>query len=256
MRLITLTIGSLLVLFIVFMAVRMWGEGQTFRPFDAPFLRHEGQVLIAPWEQNFLLEKKPDLILWVDVYRAQGENLLVKPWVDRNKAVKDLEQTPTDARPLLKDLLLKFPNAKFVINCDQNVQDIQLQLVKVIEETKSVDRVMLQSNYNTILISAKEKLPMLVFGSTIADLTRLKTFESMWLLPSASFAGDVFFAPMRYRNRDTFSRDILQEMRRRFKKIYLGPLSTPEEIAKAKEFEPDGLFVEDPLMILKANAEK
>lgn len=232
------------------MAARMWGEGQTFRPFDAPFLKIEGQALIVPWEQNFLLEKKPDLILWADVYRAKDENLLVKPWTDRNKNVKELEQTANPARPLLKELLLKFPNTKFVINCDQNVQDIHFQLVKVIDETKSLDRVMLQSNYNTILTSAKELQPMLVFGSTVADITRLKTFESMWLLPSASFAGDVFFAPLKYRNRNTFDRDILQEMRRRFKKIFLGPLKTIEEINEAKSFEPDGLFVEDPLLVL------
>ncbi len=251
MRLLTLTIGTLLVFFIIFMAARMWGESQTFRPYDAPFLQFQGPVLIVGWEQNFLLEKKPDLILWADVYRAKDQNLLVKPWTDRNKAVKDLDQTANPARPLLKELLEKFPNTKFVVNCDDNVQDIQLQLVQVIREAKAVDRVLMQSNYNTILTSVKELEPTLIFGSTIADITRLKTFESMWLLPTASFTGDVFFAPLKYRDRDTVSRDIVLEMKRRFKKVFLGPLKNAEEVAKARSFEPDGLFVEDPLLAME-----
>ncbi|MGZ5278821.1 MAG: hypothetical protein ACXWC9_02690 [Pseudobdellovibrionaceae bacterium] len=252
MRLITLIIGTLLMFFMVFMAARMWGENQSFRPFDAPFLKIENSpVLIVGWEQNFLLEKKSDLILWADVYRAQDENLLVKPWADRNKAKQDLEQTANPARPLLKDLLNQFPNTKFVINCDDNVQDIQKQLVQVINETKSIDRIMLQSNFNTILTTAKIMLPMLVFGSTIADITRLKTFESMWMLPSASFSGDVFFAPLKYRDRNALSRDIVLEMKRRFKKVFIGPLKTPEEVAEARAYEPDGLFVEDPLLVLE-----
>lgn len=251
MRLITLTIGTLLVFFIVFMAARMWGENQTYRPYDAPFLKLENPILVVPWEQNFLLEKKPELILWADVYRTKDENLLVKPWTDRNKAVKELEQTTTPTRPLLKELLEKFPNTKFVVNCDDNVQDIQKQLAQVIREAKAIDRVLLQSNYNTILTSVKEIEPTLIFGSTIADITRLKTFKSMWLLPTAPFSGDVFFAPLKYRNRDAVSRDIVLEMKRRFKKVILGPLKNEQEIAEARTLEPDGLFVEDPLLVLE-----
>jgi hypothetical protein len=251
MRIISLTIGTLLMMFVLFMAVRMWGESQTFRPFDAPFLQlKETPAIVVGWEQNFLLEKNPNLILWADVYRSsEDESLLVKPWADRNKTKQTLEQTPNPARPLLKDLLLKFPNTKFVINCDDNTHDIQQQLAQVIDETKSVDRILLQSNFNTILITVKEINPMIVFGSTIADITRLKTFESMWLLPAATFKGDVFFAPLKYHGRQTISHEMALELKRRFKKIFLGPLSTKAEVEEARSFEPDGLFVEDPFLV-------
>jgi hypothetical protein len=252
MKLLSLTLGTLLIAFILFMTVRMWGEGQTYKPYDAPFFRGNTPYVIVGWEQNFLIEKKPDLILWVDVYRSKiSENLLVKPWTDRKKAVKDLEQIPTPARPLLKDLLLKFPTSRFVINCNENVQDIHKQLVQTIEEARATERVMLQSEYNTILISAKELNPLLVFGSTIADITRLKTFDSMWLLPAAPFKTDVLFTPLSFRHRDMINRDIAQEMKKRFKKVIIGPLATKEEVEKAREFEPDGFFVEDPFLILE-----
>lgn len=250
MRLITLILGSLLVLFIVFMAARMWGESQTFKPYNAPFLQLETPVVIVPWEQNFLLEQHPKLILWADVYRAKDENILVKPWTDRNKAVRDLDQAANPSRPLLKELLEKFPTTKFVINCNDNVQDIQRQLTQVIREAKAIDRVMIQSEYNTILTSVKEIEPTLIFGATVADVMRLKTFESMWLLPTAPFTGDVFFAPLKYRGRNAVSKDIILEMKKRFKKVFLGPLKTAEEVGEARGYEPDGIFVEDPFLAL------
>ena len=251
MKLLTLIFGTLLIFFIIFMTIRMWGENQTYKPFDAAFFKGPSPTVIVGWEQSFLLEKNPGIVLWADVYRAQDENLLVKPWADRNQAKKDLDQKATPTRPLLKDLLLKFPTTRFVINCNDNVDNIHRHLIQVIEEAKATERVMIQSDYNTILISAKQLSPLIVFGSTVADLTRLKMFESMFLLPAAPFQGDVFFSPLQYRDRNAVSREIVLEMKKRFKKVFLGPLKNQEELTKAQEFEPDGFFVEDPFLILK-----
>ncbi len=252
MKLIALTLGTLLIAFLLFMTVRMWGEGQTFKPYEASFFKPGSEnMVIVGWEQNYLLEKKPDLILWADVYRAENETLLVKPWADRNKPKAELEQKASPARPLLKDLLTQFPTARFVINCNDNVQDIHKHLVMAIEEAKATERVLLQSDYNTILISAKQLSPLMVYGSTIADLTRLKTFESMWLLPAAPFKTDVLFSPLEYRGRETVTRDMIMEMKRRFKKVILGPLATADQVARARAMQPDGYFVEDPFLILE-----
>lgn len=251
MKFLSLILGTLFVAFVLFMTVRLWGENQTYKPFDSDFFKGPTPAIVVGWEQNFLLEKHPDLILWADVYRSlEDENILVKPWADRTKAKKDLEQKENPARPLLKDLLLKFPNTRFVINCNDNVNNIHLHLMKVIEEANALERVLIQSDYNTILISAKQLQPMVVFGSTVADLTRLKTFESMFLLPAAPFKTDVFFTPLKYRNRSAISKDIVLEMKKRFKKVFIGPLNSQEELEEAKQYEPDGLFVADPFLVL------
>lgn len=241
--------------FIVFMTVRMWGQGQTFKPFDSPFFQTvDAPAVIVPWEQNYLLAQHPDLLLWVDIYRGAGEQILVKPWKDRAKDKKTLEQNPNPTRPLLRDLLLQFPKTRFVINCNDNVHDIHFQLVQAIKESQATERVLVQSDYNTILISAKKLAPMALYGSTIADLTRLKAFDSLWILPAAPFEGDVLFAPLKYRNRETINRDIVLEMKRRFKKVYVGPLATQDDLNKARGLGVDGYFVEDPFLILEKSA--
>ncbi len=258
-----MSLGTLLIAFIAFMTIKMWAEKQTFTAFRAPFFeKFAGSSdqtepgispeIIVGWEQNFLLEKHPALILWADVYRAEDQSLLVKPWADRNKSKKLMEQIPNPARPLLKDLLLKFPKTRFVVNCNDNVQDIQIQLAKVIDESHASDRVLLSSDYNTILLSTKEINPMIIFGSTVADMTRLKTFASMSLLAAAPFKGDVFFAPLKYHGRPAATAELVQEMKRRLRKVILGPLSNPDEVKAAKELQPDGYFVEDPFLILNS----
>lgn len=255
MRFLTLVAGTLLFAAILFSSIRFWGQGQTYKAFQTPYFAanssSSSQELVVPWEQAQLSNNKESWILWADVYRTRDQNLLVKPWADRNRPIKDLEQSPNPTRPLLKDLLLQNPQARFVLNCNANLDGIHRQLVQVIQEAKAVDRVLLQSDYNTVLTSAKELEPMMIFGSTLADLTRIKTFNSMWLLPAAPFKGDVLFVSLKYRGRDTVDHDIVMEMKRRFKKVFIGPLSTKEDIQSALALGADGIFVQDPFLITK-----
>ena len=245
-----MTIGTAFVCFMLFMSVRFWGEGQTFRPYDSAYW-HKNEaapLIVIPWEQNYFLEKNPDWILWADVYRGENEDLLVRPWVDKDLKIDKLEKKTTPARPLLVDLLKKHPKARWIINCNHNVHDIHLQLAKIINETNSAERIILQSDYNTILISTKTQVPLMLYGSTPADLTRLKVFDSLWLLPAAPFKGDVFISAFKYRNIPTLNRDIALELKKRFKKIILGPLSNETEIQQAMELSADGLFIVDPIL--------
>lgn len=250
MKIIQLTIGTAFLTLMLFMSVRMWSDGQAYKPFQAEFWRPEdAQVLvIIPWEQAFFLEKHPQWVLWVDVYRGENQDILVKPWADRDVPVKKLEKVTTAARPLLTDLLKKFPNSRWVINCNDNVENIHLQLANIIEAADVTNKVIIQSDFNNILTSVKEKIPLALYGSTMADMTRLKIFDSLWLLPAAPFKGDLFFGPLNYMSRPTINRDIVTELKKRFKKIILGPLKSSEEINQAMELSADGFFIVDPLL--------
>lgn len=250
MRLLQVTLGTAFVCLMLFISVRLWGEGQTYRPYESAFW-HKNEAspfIIIPWEQNYFLEKNPNWILWADVYRGDNQDILVRPWIERDLKIKDLERTPSPARPLLVELLKKYPQARWVINCNHNVQDIHLQLAKIFTETGSSEKIILQSDYNTILISTKDKAPLVLYGSTPADLTRLKVFDSLWLLPAAPFKGDLFISAFKYRNIPTLNRDIALELKKRFKKIILGPLSNETEIQQAMELSADGLFIVDPIL--------
>ncbi len=262
MRLLGLIIGVGLLSLVALTTVRFWGQGQSYKPFQTPYFAQETSnsesEIIVPWEQAFLIEKHPRLILWADIYKGSDESLIVRPWIERNTpkvkrtgdAKTDQTLPASETRPLLRDLLLKYPNTRFVINCEINQENIHQQLNQAITEAKATERVLLQSEYNTILESTKELMPMMIYGSTQPDLTRIKTMAALWLLPAAPFKGDVLFVPLQIRKRETIDRDIALEMKRRFKKVFIGPLANAEDVAQAKALGADGLFVEDPFLIL------
>jgi diaminopimelate decarboxylase len=45
-------------------------------------------------------------------------------------------------------------------------------------------------------------------------------------------------------NRPAFNSDVINEMRRRHKKIFLGPIKTREELQQAKEVKADGYITD------------
>lgn len=250
MRLIFITFVTLLLVGMALLTTRLWGLGQRFVPFESAYFSQAEEVFVViPWEQNFFLEKNPSYAFWADTYRGENNVLLVKPWADKNKLTKTLEKVESPTRPTLENLLKQFPQARFVINVNDNVEDIHKQVVQVLQNTDSKKRVLIQSDYNSILVSIKELEPLLVYGSTPADVTRLNSFYSIGILPATPFKGDVFFSPLVVLKVDALNEAISDELHRRYKKIILGPLKNKEELEKAKALKADGLFVEDPLLL-------
>lgn len=250
MKPLQLIFGTSFLFFLLFMSVRFWGESQSYQAFESDFWipNDQKEIVVIPWEQGFFLEKNPHWVLWADVYRGDNNDILVKPWIERKLSNKTLEKVSSPARPLLSELMQKYPNARWVINCNDNQRGIHVQLAQIISEASANKRVILQSDYNSILVSTKKESAMLLYGSSPADLTRLKSFDSLGLVAAAPFNGDVYFGPLTYLNRPTINQNISRELKKRFKKVFLGPLESEKDILKAKEIGADGFFIADPLL--------
>jgi hypothetical protein len=65
------------------------------------------------------------------------------------------------------------------------------------------------------------------------------------------FKGDLFFSALKIRGREAINEDIAKELKRRHKKIILGPLSGPEEANLALRLGADGLYAEKPEWLLQ-----
>jgi hypothetical protein len=249
MRILSIVAGTLAFLFIILTTIRLSGLNETYVPYDTAYFQGTFPVGVVGWEQNFLLEKNPQLILWVDAYRNHRNEIVVKPWAERNQPKVDLELPSSPTRPLLKELLEKFPHTRFVVNCNDNVLNIDTDLAQIISETKAEERVLVASDYDTILISLKQLKPRVAYGSSASDITRLRSFESLWVLPAAPLKADVYFVPLKYRGIDAVDTAIAQEIHRRQKKLFIGPLSTKDEVEQAQRLGADGLFVTDPFLL-------
>lgn len=253
MRLLAIAVGSLVVIGVLILTVRFWGLGKTQMQFQSSYfsqvLGADQYEIIVPWEQAYFLEQNPDWILWVDVYRGDEDVLLAKPWLEREKPNRDLEQKPTPTRPVLSELLQRHSKSRFVLNITDNKERIHFQIQSLIEDLKAEERTLITSDYSVITEATKSLLPRVLYGSAPQDVVKLKTLESLWLLPAATLNADVLISTLQRSKIDLISLEITKEMKRRNKKTFLGPLTTKEEILKAKALRAEGLFVSDPLLL-------
>jgi len=237
MRIVFITVGTFFVLGflkVLFYFLNSWAlqsGPKNVQPF--PFFEGLKRPFIT-MEWDSVEADKAD-VLWVNVVRAQDETLLV---------TKNSGETLS-----LKQFLLDQPHRRLILNITENKYNIHLQLEKVILETNAKDRLLIQSDFNPVIVSLKGRVPELVFGSTPADLTRLRAYQFFGLLGFANFPGDAFVMPLKYRNVETLDPE-LQQILQKFlkKKIILGPLSTKDEVDQALRLDADGLVLTDPTL--------
>ncbi|MBO9668465.1 MAG: hypothetical protein J7501_16830, partial [Bdellovibrio sp.] len=103
----------------------------------------------------------------------------------------------------------------------------------------------IQSEANVVIQAVKDLKPEWIYGTGTPDLMRLMSFDSLWVLPATQFKGDVFVAPFKILNRPAFNDDVIAEMRRRKKRVFLGPIKTEEEFNRARAYNADGYITED-----------
>lgn len=235
------------------LTARFYGQSKVYGQYEHPFWsgQNSTEFLVTPWEQNFIIEKRPEWILWVDVQQSKSDQLLARPWIERKTgSPKDINEA-TPARPDVAELLSRFPQTRFILNIVDNKNDIHLRTINLIKSTQSMNRVVVTSDYPIVLDAIKKEEASFLYGSSLSDFTRFKTFESLWILPATPMKGDFLIGPLMFRDVPLFSESIISEVHRRFKKVIIGPLDNIQDIGKAQELKPDGLFTTDPLLLIR-----
>lgn len=273
MRVLVATIASLTMVGIIILATRIWGLGQTFIEYKSPYL--DGKTPYVAVKTHTLakmqeaIDARPDVILWADVRISNNRvPFILPPSRDvefLNAKMEEQKANPTaqimtssklngfsfeqinefyKSTPALKELYEKFPHQRFILNVVDNVADVDSIVANAVQDYKSENRTLVQSDANVITNAIKSLQPTWLYGTTKPDLMRLMSFDSLWVLPSTQFKGDVFVAPFKISNRPAFNDDVLAEMRRRKKKIFL-MVENEEEFKRAMDLKADGLIVND-----------
>ncbi len=264
MRVLFISAISILVLFIVLLISRLWGMGQQYPDFQHPFFEGSSSPLIivkgeSEKDLQEIQRQKPDAAVWLDVATTSDQKIIVftrdlkakEMSIETYRGPKSLAYSFEQLRSMhpevreLRGIVAEFPTRKFVLNILDNVTGIHIGLVEALKGLSPEKRILLQSNYNVILSSIKELEPFWLYGCSQADLMRFLTFESMWVLPATPFKGDVYIAPFILIGRPAFHESTLEEVRRRHKKIILGPALDKKEFDDAIRLKADGILVEN-----------
>lgn len=286
MRIIISTTVALIATAILILTTRIWGLGQTFPDFQSPFFAGETPLIIVKADTlskiDEVLKLKPNAVIWADVRIAKGNiPYILAPSRDvefLNSKSEQQKANPTvqitqggklsdysweqlnefyKNTPSLKELYEKYPTTRFVLNIVDNVADVHSTVVDAIQSFKPDARTLLQSDALVIMTTIKDLKPAWVYGTSTPDLMRLMSFDSLYILPSTQYKGDVFIAPFSILKRPAFNEDIIIEMRRRHKRVYLGPIENQEQFELAEKYKVDGYITDNlPQLLQFQSAQK
>lgn len=275
MRVLVISIGSVLAVLAILGAFRLYGLSIEYKPYDHVFLKTPTPWMVVrtanPTEAQAVLRKWSEAILWLDIVKTHDHKVLVLsdeylrqrlvptsfapekwkgPFLERYE-LAELRPLFPDAL-LIADFLKAFPKQKFILNITSNSQDIDRDLLTAVEKTADINqRILIQSPVDVVLRSIKKEQPTWVFGASQSDWVKLLSLESIGVIAATGFPGDVFIVPLEMHGRPAFNEEVLKEMRRRHKLILIGPLSTSSEYTAARKFGADGYIFATPELPLK-----
>ncbi len=231
MKLLFISIGAIFLFIISLATTRFWGLGQQYPEFQHPFFSASETPLVILKAKNLDdidqgLKKYPNIAIWLDIETTREAKLIA-------------------INSELKDIVAKYPHQRFALNILSNVERVHESVVNTLKPFSKEKLFLVQSNYNVIMSSIKNLEPFWLYGCSQADLMRFLAYDSLWVLPAAPFKGDVFISPFKLLGRTAFNEDILTEIRRRNKKIILGPIGNKAEFDDASRLKADGLLIEN-----------
>jgi hypothetical protein len=270
MRLILICLGTLLISFLIWSTLWAWARGFTYEPYSHPLTSWsapEGAPLLALQsssleEARAFLLKNPDQILLLELYMSEDGLFFTAPaqkigeWSRLSQESPEFKrgnkhyyysfsfiqaQLGDSIRPL-EDWLALRPRF-WILKIQDNALDVDRRLIEWVEKNSFQDRAVVTSEIDLIVTSLKDQRPLWVYGSSRSDLVKLLTLTSVHLGGLANFKRDFFFTPVTLQRRSVLNEEVVKEMKRRFKKVVIGPVHTDQDRAEALRFHPDILIL-------------
>lgn len=273
MRLFITTFGTLILIAFILVTVHMWGLGQSLTEFQHPFFEtlkassasSIGYQVSSIESMSQRIKKNPEASLfWLDVRISDDQKVFILPPSQDSLFLKNLQAAQAQSPqsfiyksnqlskysfseitqffgPLdeLEKFFITFPKAQFILNIVDNVFDADMIVTTHLKNSAPDNRTLITSETHVIVTSIKKAKPLWLYGTSQSELLRFLVFDSLWILPAMNMFGDVFVAPIKTQTSPSFNEDILTEVRRRNKKVVVGPVQSEEDVKAAQLFLPD-----------------
>jgi hypothetical protein len=262
MRVFCIILGTVIFVGLGLLLARFWGLSLQHKAFDHAFFR--SPVTFVFNVQNFgqandAFKASSTAALWLDVRVSRDHEFFVKSPKDLSAVLNPgivgkgflgtkpyfydyvfLKSIMPDLKSL-RDFLEQYPQQKFVLNILDNHESIHLHLAEALANYQPEQRILIQSETAGILEYLKKEKPFWLYGMSLAEVTRILSFDSIGLGPAIQLRGDVLVSPLIRFDREFVTLSLLAEMKRRKKRVLLGPLETDKQVQKAIEYYQKGL---------------
>jgi hypothetical protein len=136
----------------------------------------------------------------------------------------------------------------WIFDVQDNAIDVDRYMVETIEAEKLESKVIIRSATDLVVSSLKKRKPLWIYGSSQSDNTVFLTMASAYLEGLPSFERDFYFTELTYKNRNMINDRVLGEVRKRQKKIAIGPVGNLKDKNKALALNPDILIITENLL--------
>ncbi len=262
--------------FIVFSAFALWvmaaffAGPQTYTPYDHPLMKLKSPSValqadsLKSASEFISQDSSRGILLKLHVSRdgqlftatTSAFDFLKKLAAENSMEFKGLKihqyeydfiKSQTEQTIPLKAWMILSP-AFWIFDVQDNAIDVDRYVVETVEAEKLENKVIIRSSTDLVVSSLKKRKPLWIYGSTQSDNTVMLTMASAYLEGLPRFERDYYFTELTYRNRNMINDRVLNEVRKRQKKIAIGPVENLEEKNKALALNPDVLIIKENLL--------
>ena len=252
MRIILVTICSLIACLIIFWTIKFWGQSLHFVPYNHPIFtlvkqNNEPLIFVKPSPENLAAAISSSENLYLNVASTLDQKVVLplKSRINNRKPLRYAMYTEVASDVvLLADIKDKLAGRKIIFNLFENAQAghaIFFDELKKLGWEKG-ENLIVTSPYEAMAKALKDIAPTLLYGSTQPEILRLVAMNSMNLIEAVSFRADIVIHPLQIKNQTFYNKDLLAELVRRHKHIIVGPLNAAE-IPAARQLNPLGLII-------------
>ncbi len=253
MRILIITLGTAVVCLIIFLILKIWGGSQTFINYPHPFYNQTKATETILFEKpkfsqiseilknsknNIYLDiatTKDGIIVIHEVNKYQTSSF-------RNKYFKDIKDIVLNLADFKNDL----KNRKIIFNLTENAIAGDKTLIEEFQKIGLDDKseILISAPYEVMSKSLKELAPTYIFAASLPEILRLKAMESFYLIETASLRADVIIHTLYYYKKLFFTETFIHEIKRRNKKMIIGPIPQ-SEFEEALKLKPLGIVLEN-----------
>ena len=254
MRVIVAIIISLFVTTLVFFTIKFWGLSLPYSDYKHPF--YDTTEIVVFKKPTFANVEKAITTttdnLYLDVANTRDQKLVIIPTnndqsMDHTKDIRNKQYAEVEKDVLLlakyKDFLQK---RKLILNINENAIGGHLIFTDHVKSLgfEKGDSILITTPYETLSKTIKEILPTFLYGTTQPEILKLKAMESLNLIEAATMRADILIYPLTYYKQPFYTEKLQAELKRRFKRTIVGPIS-PSEVEEAKKLNPFGIIIQD-----------
>ena len=251
MRILIITLGTAVVCLIIFLILKIWGGSQTFISYSHPFYNQQNGTVIQFEKPKFSeiseILKNSKKNIYLDIATTKDGAIVIhevnkyQTSSFRNQYSKDIKDVVLN----LSDFKNSLKNRKIIFNLTENAIAGDKTLIEEFQKMDLDDKseILISAPYEVMSKSLKELAPTYIFAASKPEILRLKAMESFYLIETASLRADVIVHPLYYYKKLFFTETFVQEIKRRNKKIIIGPIPK-SEYEDALKLNPFAIIVD------------